>query len=555
MERLSKVFIIIWCALISFVYFFYVPMEPNFNRYPPHFVAFANMVDQGLISPDIFQIYQLSSRNINYPGFLTEGARYVVASNASWPAKTSFYLVWESIIGLSHVQLMNLPIAPVIAPPLIWILVRRLTPSSDIYKFLSFLFIIIYLSYQKTVMSNNNPAFTFPLMLAVLFFFYRTLQRNNMKEGILMITLGIFSLALWWHSAALRTSILILSIILMGGCLYLIQEYELLSIFSYNDLESSYYVSSPIAVLVVLLLLILTISTQTVGSPYMVEFIIDPPIKQLLNNLIGKSQGEVFKPVSYEFNYLELFIGKVYFYSRLTIFVLTAIVSLVFTLILTGQRWFSGLEMKNDAELYTFFGGILLAQAILVVLYARAGIGFWYMQSFAPVFVGVAFYSLKNRKLRIWGIIFLSTVIILSLSLPVIMVSTDGLGTIPSTTHNDIESSHAWIDDYSTDNPIITDFGQFGKYYYYESNEQQVENNFVRMSSQEYGMVIGDTQYTERFQDGYVAVDRRTMKHGKPVNAYGARSVLEPRLKEINSNQNNIKTYTDGNIAVYKVSE
>jgi hypothetical protein len=68
-------------------------------------------------------------------------------------------------------------------------------------------------------------------------------------------------------------------------------------------------------------------------------------------------------------------------------------------------------------------------------------------------------------------------------------------------------------------------------------------------------MVIGDTRYTPRFQDGYVAVDIGTMKHGKPVNAYGARSVLEPRLKEINSNSNNIKTYTDGNIAVYKASE
>jgi len=554
MQRSTKSFIIIWFTLVSFVYLFYVPIEANFNRYPPHFTAFVNMVDNGVVNPQIFRIYQLSSTSVSISNSLPQGARYIVASNSSWPAKTSFYLIWKSITGLSYPRLMNTPIAPFIAPPIAWALVRKMIPETNLGKVLSFLFIMLYLSYQKTIMSNNNPAFTFPLMILILFFVHHTLSNNNQKQSALIITLGLFSLSLWWHSAVFRTGIFILSIIFSGIIIHVTDKYNLIRIFEQENIDTNRYVSGPVITLAILVLLIMSVFTNTIASPYMVEFLLNPPLDQLLNNLIGKSQGEVFKPVPYEFNYTTLLLGKIYFYSRLAIFLLTGIVFVSYIILIPGNKYSFSAKLKNNPEAHTFLGGVFLAQLILLILYARAGIGLWYMQSFAPFFTGIALLSFKNKNYRKMGVIFLLVVVVLSIALPVITVTTGGLGAIPVTTHSEIEPSHGWVSDYSTDHPLLTDFSHFGKYYYYETEKKSISNNFVRMSSQEYGMIIGANEYSERYNNGYAIVDTGTMKSGRPVNAYGARSVLKPKLKNIDSNIRNNKAYNDGSIAIYKIS-
>lgn len=288
-------------------------------------------------------------------------------------------------------------------------------------------------------------------------------------------------------------------------------------------------------------------------SSYIGDFFRTADLLDFISKGLIQLMGGTPFPVPYEFNYKDLLWGKIYFISILLIYIIS---TLILILSLLPHIFISkNVKKGNGARLPLIFGlAVIFAQMINSFLYYKSeSINFIYAPLFFPI-IGVysLIFSDRKRKFRKAIILSLSLIIVLSLLSNIALNVTDEAGATSVIMYKDTESSFKWIyNNMNRNKTIVTDFNILGKYLQREAEISKPSIEYEYISSNSYGVLVGDTEISKYLSNNYAIVDHATMSKGLPIHSYGSRALFEPKWIQIDNCRNQDKIYEDNYVSIF----
>ena len=542
-NRVLKIWFIVLFIVAGYVMYHHVTEEVYFQRYPGIFTGFIEMYLNERISLNYFEFAPLFSSIPQIDPSLSSSAQGVMMCESYFPNFIMLFLTLHYVTGLSPQLLVVLPIGVLFIPIAFFAMIKAYIPikngSNLIYYFLLEIFLMTYLATTKMYGSFYVAPAAFLLIIIIFLCVKRFYENGSNRFYYLIICMSTLSLAHYWHSALMIVLCFIISLWVFSAIFYL-----------FNNKRE--IISKSTSLLISSLIISLTF-THLWHSSYIGDFfrtinLIDFILKTLIK-LIG---GNPF-PVLYAFNYKDLLLGKGYFISTLLIYILSTLI--LFLSLIPHIFASNKIRKGNGFSLPLMFGlAIIFAQILNTFLYYKSNsINFFYIPIFFPIFgTYLLLFSAEGEKFSKIIISIFSLMIVLSLFSNLALNITDEAGATSVTKYKDTENSFEWIyNNMNRSKTIVIDFNIYGKYLQREVEKSKPSIEYECISSNSYGVLIGDIKIIEDLAKNYAIVDHATMSKGLPIHSYGSRARFEPKWIQIDNCQNQDKIYEDNYVSIF----
>lgn len=552
-SQFSKLILISLSLFFSYIIFYNVDNEVDFQRYPNIFISFIELYLNGHLSIDYIPWAPIFTPPMNVDSDLPNMVQRLLAAESYYPHFIVLFSILQQVTNLSPQLLITLPIGILFVPiaylSLIKVYITSNNTNSDfILKSLLFTYFVFYLGSTKFYGSFYvaPPAF---LLIIIIFICIKKIYENASPELHFIFLISIYTLTQYWHTALMTALFFIIALFLVSSGAYLGQKRSVLAIS--EELNQIFKKSQNITL--VSLIISLTF-IHLWRSKYIEKFLFEASIWDFLSKAILKFQGKVAFPIPYVFNYKESFFGELYFKSVILIYFLAFIIFIIpFILNLHNLR------ISRKASLSLIMAtSILLAQLISVFAYYNTGsINFIYVPLFFPLFGVYLFSSLNFKSVNIKrfmrnGLVFsLICLILLSVISYITLGLTNEAGATSITKYENTQNSFEWVYDHIDPNSgIILDFNILGKYLQRESQISKPKINYMDLNTSVYKVLIGDSN-SNKLKGSYFSLDHATMLAGLPIHVKQSRALLVPKLEEINNCSSQNKIYIDSHISIF----
>jgi hypothetical protein len=553
--KLSKITVIIYSIIASYLTIHFLFGEVYFQRYESIFVAYIEMYLNNIISIS-FPMAPLASTQMFIDYSLPDRVQGIIRTEAFYPNFISYFLIIHYITGLSPQLLVVLPLGlifiPIIYFNLICILIKLENDYSSLFRWILIIYMILFFATTKLYGSFYVAPTAYALFLILLTIIIKiAMDSPYISKYTFIIVICTFSLSQFWHSLLLTFLIFIFSIVFLS-CLFMVinKKFDCKLYFS-NDIFKK-----TTSVFIIVLIISITFA-HLWQSSYLHDFFGEASILDFLNNARIKLFGGVPFSGPFSYNYKNTFLGMMLFNSMLMIYVISSmifIIPFIYIILFNNDR-----EIKLNPIIIIALS-IFMTQIIDTILYYKsASLSFPLVPEFFPL-LGIAFFqSIVPHTSRLFsffkkillGMLFI--LIILTIINIIALNLTHEAGSTPLTKYNDLKDSFNWsYSKMNKDAKLFLDFNILGKYLQLEALQGKLTLDYVDLGPDEYSILVGETRgMISSIKNNYVVIDKETMIHGLPIHSSKARALLKPEWNKINSSKNQNKIFEDYHIAVF----
>lgn len=543
-KRELKLSLILLNIIITYVFILHVSREISFQRYENLFVSVIEMYLHGHINLDLISVFPLISSTNNIDQSLSELSQSAIRCVSFFPNMIMIFLILHFITGLPPQLLEIMPLGVLFVPFAYMMLINKLVQDS-ILRILLLFYILIYLISTKYYGSFYVAPVSIILIIMIIYnlnLIYR--KEESYGKRFLLLMICLFSLVHYWHTASSAVIALILS------------SYAILCIMYMYYHGQDENIPSPKSFLYFILIAIIIILTFTHlwESNYTSDFFNSGNLADYFSKALTKLYGNEPYYIDYSYNYKDNIYGTIYFYSLLSIMVISSILMAATSLLyikLVSKRY----NLLNIIP-FVLTSGLIGAQIIHSVLYYKAySINFFFIPLFYAIF-GSHLYLESMLKIKPYirniYILGISLLIILALLCTVSYYTTNEQTATSITKYDNTKYSFLWIYLKSGNNVVISDFNIIYKYLQRESYFSEPSLEYIHMTPEIYGVLVGDKNLPKSLEGSCIAIDHATMIAGLPIHVLSSRARLEPRYTSINSCVSQDKIYMDNSISIYK---
>jgi len=543
-KRELKLSIILANLIIVYVLLLHVSREISFQRYENLFVSVIEMYLHGHINLDFISTFPLLSPSDNIDKSLPLLSQRSLECVSFFPNMIMIFLILHFTTGLSPQLLEIMPIGVLFVPFAYMMLINKLVPDC-ILKRLLLIYVLIYLISTKYYGSFYVAPVSIMLIIIIIYnlnVIYR--KEKSYSMHFLLLTICLFSLVHYWHTASSAVIALISSSYVILCIIYI----------KYNGRGMK--IPSPLSYLKFFILAIIIFLTfsHLWESSYTMDFLSSGTLNEYFSKALTKLYGNEPYYIEYSYNYKDNFYGTIYFYSLLSIMLISSIL-IVAILLLYVKTVIRKPDCINVIP-FVLTSGLIGAQIEHSILYYKASsINFFFIPLFYAIF-GTHMY-LESITLKIKPT--LKNIYILAIFLLVVFASlcaisyylTNEQTATSITKYDDTKYSFLWIYFKSGNNVIISDFNIIYKYLQRESYFSKPSFEYIHLTPEIYGVLVGDNNLPESLKGRCIAIDHATMLAGLPIHVLSSRARLEPRYASINSCISQNKIYMDNSISIY----
>ena len=526
------------------------------QRFGNMYIAFIEMQIRGYVGTEIFNIFSLvNNMGINQyiDMSLSNGAQSIVRTAAFFPFLSYLNTVLLAFTSLDPIVLNRIPIAAFIFPPIIFALYSKFGGR---YALPLYIALLIYLLQHKIFMSSYVAAYCYPLLftyILLLFIMFNSRVEEGANKNFYPI-LGIITmlaLANYWHSVAMMAIIFTISLLLVSVMIEYVSSL-------FND--KIFFKNAPGFFLFAVTSLIVGIVFNKTWDSYSINEIVGSnPIDTLYSNLVNKIAGGIAYEIDYKYNYADALAGEIYLYDHLLIHIISGVILILPLIVIFGhlarnrnyEAFFTDPSL-NKTIIWIF--AIILAQVTFSLLYSITAFGFVYVPFLFPIIGAYGLRYLDEINHSVFKKIASFLVIILIISSVILTTSTfvsRELGQNSMTMYKDMDPSLQYINqNIGNKVSIFVDFNLFGKYIIQETKLQKPSLDFIRIGSESYGEMVGDSK-TDIIRDSYFIIDFKTMSNNLPFHVYEGRSMFVPLLDRIENNEEASKIYNDRIVNIF----
>lgn len=541
---ISKYYLIIlaeWIFVILFIFIHYMRNEIYIERYPGLFLGYIELILNGRIELNFNNIIGLFYHN-EFNNQLSGYTLNLLNTESYFNGFTSLFLILKHLTGLDSLHLLITPLGVILIPLGYGIVLKNFIKNynndNKIIFSLSFTYFLFFFIETKIYGSFYIAPVTYFITLIIFLNIKKYLENVHLNTRALFIILfNTLIITFYWHTANLIISVFILCIFLVSYSIYL------LNALNNNRIKLGFNINK-IYSLLVCDLLITIIFSNLWQSNYLISYYNTANIIEYIQLLVKRFIGQIPFETNYLWNYKDFFLGKIYFYSLILIYLFSSLLLLVaFKYCIYEYNTNKTINFKSILPIV-----LVLSEIILSILYYKThSINFLYVPYYFPLFSVYIFTNQikqykKNNKLFIFllvAICFFSCITALS------SYYSRENGQTSYVKYNDTETCFNYFKTYSLENTTVyVDFNIVGKFITREAKISQLKFDYAHINPSIYEMSI-NKKIVPKIAQQYIIIDYYSMKNNSPIHTISNRGLLIPKLNEINNSSNKNKIFSD----------
>lgn len=558
MRKDVKILLIVYFIVISYILYYDVTNQLNIQRFEGIFVGFINMYLNGRITINNILLMPLFNNQIPLDSSLSVKAQNIIITDSYFPNFSMLFLILYNFTNIPPELLITLPLG-VIFIPIAYMATINTYSNNDrkVISVISFLTIIFYIIYSMSTRLYGSFYVAPPSILLVLIIFLCIKKiidnSKNIKSYYFIFVVCLFSLVQYWHSAFMDSLFFILSVFSILVIINIITHLTNKQVGIYEIWKYNKYITRFMPIVIIAIVIALTFS-HLWQTTYVTQFITSAGAGQFFTNIINQFFGKNPFSLPYDYNYKDLFWGKIYFYSLLIIMMLSSI-NLILPIFINVLTIINEKRLCLNRQIIFSIAIILSTIMFAFAYYKSDSLAFPEVTYYFPIFAAssIIFIKPNYRNVKKLVVVNLVIMILLAFVLQISLDLTNNAGMNSPTSYIDTEYNFKWLNNnINKDKPVVVDFNILGLYIQRESQLTKPTINYIDLSPDIYGVLVGDKNINTMLSTGYAVIDYYTMQNGLPVHVEAGRSMLYPEYEKINASTNQNKLYMDNKVAVYQ---
>jgi|GEM_PF-5938606 len=558
-NELKKLMLLIYLLCLAYSISHTYFDEVGFSGFPSRFLAFIELYSSNNnININYIPMLPLFSSNVQINSSLSDTAKALLKTESYFPFMFIIHLIVHLVTNLSFQTITKFAIGAIILPIAYLAMVKKYVfPDKDHLSssYIFFIMLGIYGTLYLTSTIYTSVFYCAPLSISLLFIIFMSIKDyygNILKnQSFFIICLSVFCLSHYWHTMLFTSLFFIVSICLVSIFFIKLHDFKKINL----DLTNYLSISNRITNLIIISMIVALISTHLWQSPYIELFLREAELSDFISSIITKLSGGITFPVPYKYNYKDLLIGKIYFSSILSIYLISMLIFII-PFCLKLKQFIQKKLITINAQII-FCLSLMLAQIIHSFSYYKSGsLNFFYVPLFFPIFgiyLLIDAFSCECKRLYKFIVAILLLLIVLSAICICSMYLSNEAGDTKTSKYNDTEGSFNWIYKYiDKEKQVIIDYNILNKYLQREAKTSMLTISYIVIDPDIYSILVGDNTTTSILIDNYAVIDHATMSSGLPVDIRGSRGYsLIPLLEQINNCKSLNKLYEDKSISIF----